>query len=633
MRLARTAVDSAGAVQQRLPRSASWSQPHTHESVQEIDFDERADFVPPRERSERPDRRVGDSLELVRLLPVSARSYAFIKAGPKRGLFTRFARCWLELRDHVMLLMPDGPDTLVTGVFSVLGCELTTGARSSLVLRLRKRPVNRPRISTIGPASHSIWIRLACAEDAEKWTDALAAACTQRVVGVSDFEFVSPIGRGASGKVFLVRDRVSGRKLALKVIDKMKVFQNRSAFSHAVHERLALQLVAGHPFFTRLRYAFQTRSNFYLAIDFYEGGDLYQYLRTHSGRLAEPQARVVGAEVALALEHLHSLGFVYRDLKPENILLDLQGHIRLADFGLCKLLPADRLTTTVCGTHTYAAPEMLSSQPYGISVDLWALGTFLYHILRGRTPYEARDLDQVIANMNNKRIRFSSNTSPELVHLIKKLLDWSPETRFGCGRRGMDEVRNHSFFNGVDWRATYVREDNPDGLLQFSRRERMKAVDSSVGDESPGGGDDGTSRNTGRSSARDPHSESMDNGDTEENPLRGASLNSSAESVEREEGESYRGRPRLSMPNTKTLRPAATSLWDGMVAAAESNDLRNFDMAEWGKVSVDHDEDDAAYGDSSLWPVLSARIAFEDERMIAGFTYCNTSTGAPMLKL
>ena len=585
------------------------------------------------------ERKIGDALELLRMLPSSARSFAVIKAGNKRGLFSRSTRYWLELRGHIVLLMRDGPSSGVSALFSVLGCQLSSGGTTrSPVLRLRKRHTERFRAGAPAP-SYTVSMRLECASDAEMWAEALSSACEQRVVGVSDFEFVSPIGRGASGKVFLVRDRASGRKLALKVIDKAKVFQNQSAFSHAVHERLALQLVAGHPFFTRLRYAFQTRSNFYLAIDFYEGGDLYQFLRTHQGRLAEPQARIVCSEVALALDHLHRLGFIYRDLKPENVLLDLQGHIRLADFGLCKLLPTDRLTATVCGTHTYAAPEMLSSQPYGVSVDLWAFGTFLYHVLRGRTPYEARDLDQVIANMNNKRIRFSSNTSPELVHLIKQLLDWNPDTRFGCGIEGMNQVRRHPFFKDVDWRSIYNREDNPDGLIHYSRQQKVDIVDNkqpiSVSKEnidkqvvpsgvqpiSPGG--------------RDPLSESIETAELDvKGGTQGVAMYSSSGSGEvDEDGMRYRTRPRLIVPERSAvsdLRPTrstATSLWDGMVAAVESDDLRNFDMAEWGKVSVDHDEDDVGYGDHSLWPLLGVREVLDDERMIAGFAYSSTATG------
>ncbi len=613
----RTHVRTAAAIRSR----ASWNDQHYPYREASLE----------RER----ERKVGDALELLRMLPSTARSYAVIKAGNKRGLFSRSARYWLELRGHIILLMRDGPSSGVSALFSVLGCQISSGGTTrNPILRLRKRHAERSRAGTTAP-SYTVSIRLECTSDAEMWAEALTTACEQRVVGVSDFEFVSPIGRGASGKVFLVRDRASGRKLALKVIDKAKVFQNQSAFSHAVHERLALQLVAGHPFFTRLRYAFQTRSNFYLAIDFYEGGDLYQYLRTHQGRLAEPQARIVCSEVVLALDHLHRLGFVYRDLKPENVLLDLQGHIRLADFGLCKLLPTDRLTATVCGTHTYAAPEMLSSQPYGVSVDLWAFGTFLYHVLRGRTPYEARDLDQVIANMNNKRIRFSSSTSPELVHLIKQLLDWNPDTRFGCGIEGMNQVRRHPFFKDVDWRSIYNREDNPDGLLHYSRQQKVHQVDN----EQTGVDNECVESNArlcgGQStSPRDPLSESVETADLDVNgePQNLAMYSSSGSGDLDEDGFKYRTRPRLLVPERSAvsdLRPTrstATSLWDGMVAAVESDDLRNFDMAEWGKVSVDHDEDDVGYGDHSLWPLLGVREVLDDERMIAGFAYSSTAT-------
>lgn len=353
---------------------------------------------------------------------------------------------------------PPPKDAVILAVFTVERC---------LVIRPRqKSPVLK--ISNPSHPNH-IWLRFDNDADCLAWEKALSAVAAQRVVGISDFEFISPIGKGASGKVFLVSDRSTGEKLALKVIDKAKVFENKSSFRHALDERLALEMVDGHPFFSRLRYAFQTHDFFYLAIDFYDGGDLYQYLRTHNGRLKEPQVRAVAAEVILALEHLHSLGFVYRDLKPENVLLDNKGHVRLADFGLCKFMADKPLTNTICGTHTYAAPEMLVRN-YGKSVDLWAYGVFVYNILRGRTPYEARDLEQVIANMNLRRIRFSSSTSPELVAMIKKLLDYNANTRLGCGLAGILDVRRHSFFKGLDWQKVYTRDEELPGLFSVTKR-------------------------------------------------------------------------------------------------------------------------------------------------------------------
>lgn len=127
-----------------------------------------------------------------------------------------------------------------------------------------------------------------------------------------------------------------GEKLAVKAIDKRKVFETRISFRPDLDERCALELVNGHPFFSRLRYIFQTRVAFYLAIDFYASGDLYQYIRTNSGRLVNQQARIVSAEVVLFLD------FVYRDLKPENVLLDENATFVSPTLGLFKLLPASR---------------------------------------------------------------------------------------------------------------------------------------------------------------------------------------------------------------------------------------------------------------------------------------------------
>lgn len=529
-------------------------------------------------------------------------------------------------------------ESVIAGVFTVEKCNLTRARTKTAMLRLSKQG-----------HSHHIWLKFEDEQQCNIWEKALTFAAVQRVVGISDFEFISPIGKGASGKVFLVTDRKTGEKLALKIIDKSKVFESRSGFRHALDERLALEMVDGHPFFSRLRYAFQTRSFFYLAIDFYDGGDLYQYLRTHHGRLREAQVRNVAAEVSLALEHLHKLGFVYRDLKPENVLLDSKGHVRLADFGLCKLLPDKSLTNTICGTHTYAAPEMLSVRNYGISIDLWAFGVFVYHILRGRTPYEARDLDQVIANMNNRRIRFSSSTSPELVSMIKKLLDWNPETRLGCGAVGMEEVRDHSFFKGMNWRGVYLRENEGDGLFTKAsnkgvchRPPHPKKPSEATSTEGSGGDSSNTVNDSSQTGAGSPQTGKMSgistgsgsatglNGrgrdgtsssDAESGPRknkrisrpRGAHLGSSL----RREGRGWRGSNEL----TESI-----SLRDQMVAAAEQDDLRNFDMSEWGKISVDNDHDDVNYGDSSLWPINRARRRLvEDERMIAGFGYCSGS--------
>jgi len=523
-----------------------------------------------------------DPLALLRRLPPSVASAVEVRVSGSRWLPHAWTPHWAELRGRLVVLLDadaagwgDAPtatgasaavggsgDAAVRALFSTHRLFVSRRGRGGTTLRLRR---------AAGAAATSVWLRFADETAAGAWEKALVLAAASRVVGVSDFVFVAPIGKGASGKVFLVRDRVTGERLALKVIDKRKVFDTRSGFRHAVDERLALQLTAGHPFFTQLRYAFQTRTNLYVALAFCDGGDLFQYLRTHGGRLREPQLRLVAAEVLLALEELHALGFVYRDLKPENVLLDRDGHVRLADFGLCKQL-RNQLTSTICGTHTYAAPETLSGMAYNTSIDCWALGIFLYHLLRGRTPYEAPTLEQVIHKMSHSPVKFASSTSPELTSLITGLLDFKPANRLGCGLGGVTALRSHPFFAGIDWAAVRRGAPHADAL--------------STSAPSPAGGPP-------------PPPE----------PLRA------------------RRRPR-SAGGAGNAPPTAA---DGVAVDAPDgmqDELRNFDLAEWGHVSIDNDRDDATYGDDTLWPPLRAKRRICDELFVVGFAYATSLPSA-----
>jgi len=402
-----------------------------------------------------------DPLALVRRTPASLRSILHIKAGIG-VLNLGWDRYWGELRGNLVALFDaeaqhwTGSDSepSMNYIFSVLGCIVARKKGNIIKIRRTDSPV-------------PVFVRFATEAECERWFLVLAKLSAQRTVTIADFEFVAPVGKGASGKVFLVKDRKTGSKYALKIIEKRKVFEHKSAFRHAVDERAALELVRDHPFFIQLRFAFQSKTSFFLVTDFYEGGDLFQYLKSN-GCLHERESRQLMAELVLALEYLHAKNVVYRDLKPENILLD-EGHIRIADFGLCKKLTKAKfngLTSTICGTFTYAAPEMLAVKHYGLSVDLWTLGIFVYHVLRGKTPFEAKDLEQVIHNMNNNPIQFPPGLSKHCTALIKGLLEWRPENRLGCGPGGISELKSHPFFEGMDFEAVYKRKPNRDLLFE-----------------------------------------------------------------------------------------------------------------------------------------------------------------------
>ncbi|CAN0203238.1 unnamed protein product [Ectocarpus fasciculatus] len=153
-------------------------------------------------------------------------------------------------------------------------------------------------------------------------------------------------------------------------------------------------------------------------------------------------ARVYGGQVALALEHLHNHGICYRDLKPENILVDAKGHLCLADMGLSKILGTGEnavRTMTVCGTRAYLAPEMVLRKPYGLSVDFWQFGCFIYELYAGHSPFwkprsgpPGRSHDQTVALILAGEIHFPRSIGPLAKSLIKDLLGPEVESRLGC---------------------------------------------------------------------------------------------------------------------------------------------------------------------------------------------------------
>ena len=123
-------------------------------------------------------------------------------------------------------------------------------------------------------------------------------------------------------------------------------------------------------------------------LDYVNGGDLFHHMR-RKGRFTEKEAKFYAAELILALDHLHELGFIYRDLKPENILLDSEGHIKLADFGLSKYTGNYGLNQALsfCGTPQYLAPEVILKRGYNKLVDWWAVGVLINEMVVGSPPF------------------------------------------------------------------------------------------------------------------------------------------------------------------------------------------------------------------------------------------------------
>lgn len=315
----------------------------------------------------------------------------------------------------------------------------------------------------------------------------------------ADFEMINIIGRGAFGEVFLTKHRASGKHYAMKKLRKADM-QRKEQVNHAWSERHVL-VAADHPFVCKLCFAFQSSEFLYLVMEFLAGGD-FMTLLIDRDTLLEEEARFYVAEMVVAIDSIHKLGFIHRDVKPDNLLIDENGHIKLSDFGLCKSFMGDmhnipegvngssgstcdgggaagsggdvgglsmteraaawkktarKQAFSTVGTPDYISCEVLLKRGYNKECDYWSLGVVLFEMLMGYPPFYADDALKTCRKILNwkETLKFppEANISWAAKNLISCLL-CDAEYRLGA-KRGLEDFREHPFFAGIDWESLH----------------------------------------------------------------------------------------------------------------------------------------------------------------------------------
>ncbi|CCH45344.1 classical protein kinase C [Wickerhamomyces ciferrii] len=270
-------------------------------------------------------------------------------------------------------------------------------------------------------------------------------------VGLDDFNFLAVLGRGNFGKVMLARSYRNKNLCAVKVLKKDMIIENGEIASmNAEKEVFLVANQEQHPFLINLHCCFQTANRIYFVMEYVPGGDLMWHVQ--QATFSQRRAKFYAAEVLLALEHLHKYDIIYRDLKLDNIMLSTDGHIKIADYGLCKHdMGYGKTTNTFCGTPEFMAPEILREQHYTRAVDWWAFGVLLYQMLLGKSPFRGEDEDEVFNAILTDEPLFPIQMASEAVGLLESLLNKDPVKRLGSGPTEAQEIKEHAYFRNINF--------------------------------------------------------------------------------------------------------------------------------------------------------------------------------------
>ncbi|XP_063981056.1 microtubule-associated serine/threonine-protein kinase 3 isoform X2 [Diachasmimorpha longicaudata] len=288
----------------------------------------------------------------------------------------------------------------------------------------------------------------------------------QKVPCESDYEVLKLVSNGAYGAVYLVKEKSTRLRFAMKKINKNNLML-RNQVDQVFAERDIMSFT-DNPFVVSMYCSFETKKHLCLVMEYVEGGDCASLLK-NIGPLPPDMARFYFAETVLAVEYLHSYGIVHRDLKPDNLLITALGHIKLTDFGLSKMGLMSLATNLyegyidrdtrqfsdkqVFGTPEYIAPEVILRQGYGKPVDWWSMGIILYEFLIGCVPFFGDTPEELFAHTVNDDIEWPDEEDwpvrIEAKDVITALLQQSPRDRLGTG--GAHEVKEHPYFYGVNW--------------------------------------------------------------------------------------------------------------------------------------------------------------------------------------
>lgn len=265
-------------------------------------------------------------------------------------------------------------------------------------------------------------------------------------LSLDQFTVIRTIGIGSFAHVNLCFHKPTEQFCTLKCMNKRQIIQLEQV-EHVKNEKNILSILH-HPNIVTVYGTFQDENFLYIMMEFIAGGEVFSHLRTNE--CFDPDTvRFYAAEVFMVFEEMHKNNIVYRDLKPENLLFDAGGHIKFIDFGFAKII--EERTYTLCGTPEYLAPEIIRGEGTTFASDWWSYGVLIHELICGHTPFAQLPEDDLYRSICEGVSEYPPEVDEATANFLDALFALDPTRRLGSGSAGTDEIKNHPYFEGIDW--------------------------------------------------------------------------------------------------------------------------------------------------------------------------------------
>ncbi|KAF4073379.1 hypothetical protein AMELA_G00258140 [Ameiurus melas] len=259
---------------------------------------------------------------------------------------------------------------------------------------------------------------------------------------IGNYRLLKTIGKGNFAKVKLARHVLTGREVAIKIIDKTQL--NPTSLQKLFRE-VRIMKALRHPNIVQLFEVIETEKTLYLVMEYASGGEVFDYLVSH-GRMKEVEARAKFRQIVSAVHYCHQKNIVHRDLKAENLLLDADSNIKIADFGFSNEFTLGNKLDTFCGSPPYAAPELFQGKKYdGPEVDIWSLGVILYTLVSGSLPFDGQNLKELRERVLRGKYRVPFYMSTDCEGILRRFLVLNPSKRCTLEQVMKDKWMNTGF--------------------------------------------------------------------------------------------------------------------------------------------------------------------------------------------